>query len=88
MGSCRQALGQWAEAFAYYQRIYVLYGGYPAWVAKAYMESMVCLEALGGREEELLQTCREMISIPALAAFPETDEARERLKQLSGEVLP
>ena len=41
---------------------------------------MVCLEALGGREEErLLQTCREMISIP-LAAFPETDEARKRVE--------
>ena len=88
MGSCRQALGQWAEAFAYYQRIYVLYGGYPAWVVKAYMESMVCLEALGGREEELLQTCKEMISIPALATFPETDYARDRLNRLSGEVLP
>ena len=29
-----------------------------------------------------------MISIPALATFPETDYARDRLKQLSGEVLP
>ena len=57
-------------------------------MAKAYVKSIVCLEALGGREEELLQTCREMISIPALAAFPETGEARARLKQLSGEVLP
>jgi hypothetical protein len=82
------ALGQWAEAFAYYQRIYVLYGGYPAWVAKAYIESMNCLEALGGREEELMQTCREMILIPALASFPETDIARAWLERLSGEIRP
>ncbi|MAW40522.1 MAG: hypothetical protein CMF27_06350 [Kiritimatiellaceae bacterium] len=88
MGSCRMALGQWAEAFAYYQRIYVLYGGYPAWVAKAYIESMNCLEALGGREEELMQTCREMILIPALAFFPETDIARAWLERLSGEIRP
>ena len=87
MGSCRKALGQWEEAFAYYQRIYVLYGGYPAWVAKAYIESMNCLEILGEREEELLRTCREMISIPALASFPETEIARGWLERLGGEII-
>ncbi|OUX38570.1 MAG: hypothetical protein CBE26_01050 [Kiritimatiellaceae bacterium TMED266] len=86
MGSCRQSLGQWAEAFACFQRIYVLYGGYPDWVVKAYVESLVCLDKLGGREKEMVRTCEEMLSIPVIAAYPEAEMARAYLRRLGGGV--
>ncbi len=82
LGSCRQALGQWAEAFACFQRIYVLYGGYPVWVAKGYVQSLVCLDELGEREEEMVRTCEEMLRVPALAAYPEAETARAYLRRL------
>jgi len=86
MGSCRLSLGQWAEALACFQRIYVLYGGYPEWVVKAYVESLVCLDKLGGREKEMVRTCEEMLSIPVIAAYPEAEMARAYLLRLSGGV--
>jgi tetratricopeptide (TPR) repeat protein len=88
-GTCKFELGEIEEAFAYFQRIYVLYEDYTEWVAPAYAESIRCLERLGGREEEMVRTCREMLANEAVAATPEGQAARKRLEELEpvGEVL-
>jgi len=70
--------GNIQEAFAYFQRVYVLYGAYHEWAAKAYLQSAMCLGALG-KEEERVKTLREMISQEPLRDRPEYQEAQKFL---------
>ncbi|MDZ8119763.1 tetratricopeptide repeat protein [Pontiella sp. NLcol2] len=88
-GICKMELGATDEAFAYFQRIYVLYEGYADWVAPAYLKSIQCMEALGGYEQEIVNTLREMLANERVAATPEGSDAAERLEALqAGEVVP
>lgn len=82
IGVCRQEQGDSREAFAYFQRVYVLYEGYTEWVARAYERSLDCLEALG-HTGEIIKTCREMLANEAVAARPEGRRARARLEKLN-----
>lgn len=82
IGVCRLEQGDPREAFAYFQRVYVLYGGYTDWAAKAYEKSLAALEELG-RTEDIIQTCREMLANEAIAARPEGRRARARLEKLA-----
>ncbi len=89
MGVCKLAVGETEEAFNYFQRIYVLYEDYTEWVAPAYAKSIQCLEELGGREQDIVKTCKEMLANEAVAATPEGEEARKRLRLLEpAEELP
>lgn len=81
---CKRSQGDTEKAFAYFQRVYVLYGQYPEWVAKAYAGSVACLRELG-REDELIRTWREMLAIPEVAARPEGREAQAGLDAWVGE---
>lgn len=69
------------KAFACYQRVYVLYGKWSAWVAKAYLHSAQILE---GRHDldGARKTYEEMTAREELAEFAETAEARRRLESL------
>ncbi|QBG47559.1 tetratricopeptide repeat protein [Verrucomicrobia bacterium S94] len=88
-GICKMELGAVDEAFAYFQRIYVLYEDYTEWVAPAYMKSIQCMETLGGYEQEIINTLREMLANEEVAATPEGIEAAMRLGELrAGEVVP
>lgn len=82
-GVCKMELEQIEEAYAYFQRIYVLYEDYTEWVAPAYAKSVACLERLGGREQEIIKTYREMLSIEKVAATEEGQAAAKRLEQLA-----
>lgn len=82
-GVCKMELGETAEAFAYFQRIYVLYGDYVEWVAPAYAKSILCLEMLGGHEQDILNTYREMLANEAVAATPEGIEAARKFAELA-----
>ncbi len=82
IGQCKMALDKFDEAFAFFQRIYVLYEGYTDWVAPAYLLSIECLEKLGGHEQDIIKTYQEMLAIEAVAATPEGRKARERLNDL------
>jgi len=81
IGVCRDLQGRSEEAFAFFQRVYVLYEGYPEWAAKAYIGSVRSLEKLG-RREDMIRTLRELISSEGLAGTPETQEARIWLSRL------
>lgn len=83
-GVCLMEQGKTEEACAWFQRVYVLYGGYPEWTAKAYAASFQCLEKLG-RTEEARRTLREMVSQPELAATPEGRRAQGELSAMQEE---
>jgi TolA-binding protein len=84
IGVCQLEQNKVAEAFAYFQRIYVLYQGFPEWAAKAYLQSAACLEKLG-RANEAVATYREMLQQEQLAGRPELATAREALQRLGAE---
>jgi len=83
VGLCRYEQGRTEEAFAFFQRVYVLYDGYPEWTSKAYEGSVNCLRKLG-RQEEVIKTLREMVGNAAVAATPEGRRARAELDNLPG----
>lgn len=82
LGVCKREQGETAKAFAFFQRIYVLYKGHPEWVAKAYEASAECLKTLG-RTDEMVQTLQEMVATPSIQNTPEVQRARETLRTLN-----
>ncbi len=81
LGEIEARQGRWAEANAYYQRVYVAYQRFPPWVAKAYLGSAASLEKLGKRQDAI-NTYRDMLRNRKLSDLPETAEARRRLQAL------
>ncbi len=81
LGAIAAQREKWAEANAYFQRVYVGYQKYLPWVAKAYMGSGESFEKLG-KKEEAGNTYRELLRNQKLANFTEAAEARKRLQAL------
>ena len=77
----RGQAGKWAEANAYFQRVYVGYQKFLPWVAKAYIGSGESFEKLG-KTQEATNTYRELLRNEKLANFAEAAEARKRLEAL------
>lgn len=69
---------QYLKASAYFERIYLLYSGYRAWVGKAYLRRADCLERLGD-SPKARETLEAMVADPACEGLPELEEARKRL---------
>lgn len=83
IASAYEELRDYMKAIPYYQRIYVMYAGYPELAAKAYYQSGRCFERLN-RVEEAVNHYRELLADNRLAKFEQADFARQRLKQLTG----
>ncbi len=81
LGEIEAKQGHWAEANAFYTRVYVGYQRFLPWVAKAYLGSADCLQKLG-KPQDAANTLKEMIRNAKLADFTETGEARKRLTEL------
>ncbi|HEY8669357.1 MAG TPA: tetratricopeptide repeat protein, partial [Terriglobales bacterium] len=81
LGQIAAQRGKWAEANAYFQRVYVGYQKFLPWVAKAYIASGESFEKLG-KTQEATNTYRELLRNDKLANFAETAEARKRLEAL------
>ena len=81
LGQIAAKRGQWAEANAYFQRVYVGYQKFLPWVAKAYIASGESFEKLG-KTQEATNTYRELLRNQKLANFAEAAEARKRLEAL------
>ena len=79
LGEIAQKQGNFAEAIAFYQRVYVAYQRYLPWVVKSYANSGECFEKLG-KTEEAMNTYKEMLHNEKLANFPETETVRKRLE--------
>lgn len=81
LGEIEAKRGRWAEANAYFQRVYVGYQKFLPWVAKAYIRNGESFEKLG-KPQEAANTYREMLRDEKLANFAEVQEARKRLEAL------
>jgi TolA-binding protein len=81
LGEIAAKQGHWAEANAYFQRVYVGYQKFLPWVAKAYIASGESFEKLG-KTEEAVNTYRELLRNQKLRNFAEAEEARKRLAAL------
>ena len=81
LGDIEARRGHWAEANAYFQRVYVGYQKFLPWVAKAYMRSAESFEKLG-QAQEAANTYRELLRNEKLATFNEAQEARKRLEAM------
>ena len=78
LGEIEAQQGRWAEANAYFQRVYVGYQKFLPWVAKAYLRSAESFEKLG-KTQEAANTYRELLRNEKLASFAEAEEARKKL---------
>lgn len=85
-GLCILRAGDTEKAFAYFQRVYVLYAYHHEWAARAYLESGKCLETLQ-RPAEAAKTYTEMLSNPAFANTPAGEQARKRLATLPASAI-
>ncbi len=85
-GECARAQREYAKAAVFFERIYVMYSGYPSWTAKAYLARAECLYRL--REftgaAEVLNELRGqpgLTNLPGLG--PSINELQQRLDQKS-----
>ncbi|MBA3961324.1 MAG: tetratricopeptide repeat protein [Chthoniobacterales bacterium] len=81
LGEIAAKRNKWAEANAYFQRVFVGYQKFLPWVAKSYIASGESFEKLG-KTQEAVNTYREMLRNEKLANFTETNQARKRLEAL------
>lgn len=81
LGEIEAKKGHWAEANAFYQRVFVAYQRFLPWVAKAYLGSADSLEKLG-KPQDAVKTYQEMLRNPKLTDFAEASQARQRLQAL------
>jgi TolA-binding protein len=83
LGEIEFERSKWAEANAYFQRVYVAYQKFLPWVAKAYVKSGDCFQKLG-KTPEAVRTYQEMLRNDKLGGFEEAAEARKQLALLGG----
>ena len=83
LGEIQFKRSNWAEANAYFQRVYVAYQRFLPWVAKSYVMSGDCFQKLG-KTPEAVRTYQEMLRNDKLAGFQEAEEARKQLALLGG----
>ncbi len=80
LGELEMQRNQPQKAIPYYQRIYILYGKWRDAVAKAYLRSGEAFEQIDDLEAAR-KTYEELANSEDLAALPEADQAREKLKK-------
>jgi tetratricopeptide (TPR) repeat protein len=82
-GECARLQRNYDTAAAYFERIYVMYGNYKQWVAKAYVARAECLTRLQ-LYSKAAETLQELLSIAELKDMPEFKEAQQRMESLKG----
>jgi tetratricopeptide (TPR) repeat protein len=83
-GLCAEARRDRLKATAYYERIYVMYGNYREWAAKAYLSRAECLRKLH-KDTEARETLDEMLSLDDLKELSEYKEAEELRGRMGGQ---
>ena len=83
IAACMAAQKEYAQAIAYYQRIYVLYGAYKKAVIEAYLRSGDCFEKLGDKAAAL-KTYQEFLDSDYAPGTAAAAFARQRIASLSG----
>jgi len=83
LGEIQMKQKKWAEANAYFQRVFVGYQKFQTWMARSYLMSGECFEKLG-KTQEAINTYNELLRNPKLLELPEAETARKRLKEIGG----
>lgn len=83
LGEVEFSQGRWAEANAFFQRVFVAYKKYLPWVAKSYLRSAECFLKLN-KPAEAARTCEEMLRSDKLKAMPEAGQVENLLKTAKG----
>ena len=81
IGEIQMRQGKPQLAVPYFQRIYVMYGRWPEWVAKAYLRSGEAFEQLKDLDAAR-KTYQEMIDNALLSEQPERTQAEARLQKI------
>lgn len=81
IGESLLAEGRNKEAYAYFQRIYVLYAHYTDWTARAYLQCVEISQELG-LKGDAMRTLGEMLGNDSLRTTKEYATAEQRLKDL------
>lgn len=81
LGEIEQRAGHLPEAIAYYQRVFVSWLKYPAWVARSYLGAAECFDKLGKRKEAISHLHEMMRKAERLRDLPELEEGRRKLRE-------
>jgi tetratricopeptide (TPR) repeat protein len=84
-GECAFVQRKYETANSHYQRIYVLYGHYKKWTARAYLRSAECLRKLY-QNEKAIEVLREMLKNEDLKGLPEFEKGRTLFERLGGKL--
>jgi TolA-binding protein len=84
LGSLYEEMGNYSKAIPYYQRIYVLYAGYPELSAQAYYRSARCFEQLQ-QYTAAVKSYRELLADARYRRYDVAADARARLKELTAD---
>lgn len=83
IAACMEAQQEFAQAIAYYQRVYVLYGAYRKAVIQAYLRSGACFEKLNDKQAAI-KTYREFLDSDFSPGTAGAAHARQRIAALAG----
>ncbi|NQU40409.1 MAG: tetratricopeptide repeat protein, partial [Lentisphaerae bacterium] len=78
-GECAFAQRRFDQAAAFYERIYLMYGHYADWTARAYYRRAECLKRLF-QAEKAREVLEEMVTLSSLEGQPEMEKARAWLQ--------
>lgn len=81
LGDTHREMGKNLEATGFYERVYVLYSGYPAEAAEAYYKRAETLVEMG-ESEKAKETLKDMLDQSAMASQPIAQNARVLLLKL------
>jgi tetratricopeptide (TPR) repeat protein len=81
LGEIEQRAGHLPEAIVHYQRVFVSWLKYPAWVARSYLGAADCFEKLGRRKDAIAHLQEMMRKAERFRGQPELAEGRRRLRE-------
>ena len=79
LGEVHFRKGEYDTAVQHFQRVFVAYQRYAAFVSRAYLRAADCFEAMGDKGKAQAHL-RELTANQKLAVLPEAAEARERIQ--------
>jgi tetratricopeptide (TPR) repeat protein len=85
MGKCRMGQGDLEVAHTFFQRTYLLFKAYDSgnWAAKGYLAAADTLVKLG-RNQDAIQTLKDMLANEYTNNNPLAEQVREQLKKIGG----
>lgn len=80
LGEVERVRGQWPEAIAYYQRVFVSWIKYPQWPARAYLRAAEGMDKLGKRDFAIRHLKELVRKVDKFGTLPEYQQAKAQLR--------